>query len=155
MRRSAGGLVLVGIVTALAAAACEVDSINGNVDLPDGGGGVALPDGSTSGIDSGAASGDWNGGGDGDAGGDAGADVDAGPQGPLPFTPSNIALDGVDVSNVGAWVVDQPNCALDTMAKTVGAAIRARSSSRRSRRAMAARSVCTSRARSGSRRAVA
>lgn len=120
MRRSAGGLVLVGIVTALAAAACEVDSINGNVDLPDGGGGVALPDGSTSGIDSGAASGDWNGGGDGDAGGDAGADVDAGPQGPLPFTPSNIALDGVDVSNVGAWVVDQPNCALDTMAKTVG-----------------------------------
>lgn len=53
----------------------------------------------------------------GDAGttNDAGATGDAGAA--LPFAPSNLDLSGIDLSNVGDYVVDQPNCEIYTTEK--------------------------------------
>lgn len=53
--------------------------------------------------------------------GDAGSTNDASPTGDagaaLSFTPSNLDLSGIDLSNVGDYVVDQPNCEIYTTEK--------------------------------------
>ena len=83
-------LLLVPVVAALAAAACS-DTVETRPG-PAGDGGVTP-----------APTGD---------GGTPGS-------GPLPFTPSNIDLSGIDLSNVGDFVVDASSCSFETRSKEV------------------------------------
>ena len=71
-------------LAAVAAVACSSSSTDSTATTPTGDAGTTTPDAATS-------------------GGDGGARV-------LSFTPSNIDLSGIDLSNIGDFVVDRANC---------------------------------------------
>jgi len=91
MKRTFFGLSILGLLTGLVGLACSDSSTNTNTN-PDAGPTPTVDGGQT----------------------------DSAVTGKLPFTPSNISIEGVDISTVGDWTVDSATCTLHTETKEVG-----------------------------------